>query len=64
MGRLGEKLGGDVPERINMRRGEVGVEIGLRLPVLVKDEQPRIVGRDMKIVIDAALLDTGGCTNR
>ena len=47
-----------------MGRGKVGVEIGLQLPVLMKDEQPRIVGRDMKIVIDAALLGAGGCTNR
>ena len=35
------------------------VEVCLRLPILVKDEESRIVGRDVQIVIDAALLTAG-----
>jgi len=34
----------------------MGVEIGLAHPVLVKDEKPRIVGRDVEVLVEAALL--------
>jgi hypothetical protein len=42
----------------------MGVEIFLRLPVLVKHEQPRIVGRDMEVVVEAALLGAGRGADR
>jgi hypothetical protein len=37
----------------------MSVEIGLRGPVLEKDEDPRLVRGGVKIVIDAALLGAG-----
>src|SRR3990170_1774397 len=59
VGRLGEKIGRDRAERIDMGRGEMGVEIGLAHPVLMENEEPGIVRRDVQVVIEATLLAAG-----